>query len=200
VHRTPRRAETLMVLIALMGGVNAARMAAADTAAPAVPPAFAAADSAPAAATAPIPFDPAFAAVDSMRAHLGRLERTAGHAQLGNAVTDWEAYFKGSALRYARETIQSEDFGKRENEYLYEGARLRVFRSRGARSLTDPKDPRAGPFDLRIAWDAAGKVKTAFKNVGGRPANVEDSEPSGALGRAEWLRQLAQNARGAVKK
>jgi hypothetical protein len=136
--------------------------------------------------------DSALARMDTMRRHLSAMHVRRDSAETGGIVTHWSAWTSGKTPRFIRETIQQEDFGSRTNEYFYEHAELRAFVSRGDRSLTDPRNPEAGAYVLRVVWGRAGDVNRADKLVSGKPTPVEDTEPGGAKSRGAWLYQLVQ--------
>jgi hypothetical protein len=164
-------------LLAMVLGLAAPRPAAAATAAPAVHATYA---------------DSALARMDTMRRHLSSMHVRRDSIETGGIVTHWSAWSQGKTPRFIRETIQQEDFGSRTNEYFYEHGELRAFVSRGDRSLTDPRNPEAGAYVLRVVWGRAGDVSRADKVVSGKPTPVEDTEPGGAKTRGAWLYQLVQ--------
>jgi hypothetical protein len=129
----------------------------------------------------------AYAALDRARAALPGLRASSDSTEAGGSKVDWTAYFERDSLRFIRETIEIESYGKRTNEYVFESGRLRVFASRGAHALTGPPTER-GPFRLRIAFDPDGGVIASEKFISEVKVPLEASEPPAALGRAEWLR------------
>jgi hypothetical protein len=131
----------------------------------------------------------AYAALDRARAGLPGLRASSDSTQAGGSRVDWTAYFDRDSLRFVRETIEIESYGKRTNEYVFEGGRLRVFASRGEHALTGPPTQR-GPYRLRIAFDPAGGVIASEKFISEAQVPLEPSEPPAALGRADWLRGL----------
>jgi hypothetical protein len=136
--------------------------------------------------------DSALARMDSMRRHLSSMHSRRDTVEIGGIVAHWTAWTSGKAPRFIRETIDQEEFGVRTNEYFYEHGELRAFVSRGPRSLTDPRNPTAEPYVLRVVWGRSGDVSHADKVVADKPTPVEDNEKTGAKSRGLWLLQLVQ--------
>jgi hypothetical protein len=130
-----------------------------------------------------------FAALEHTRASLAGFRTVQDSVQSGGLKSIWVAYVDRDSVRYIHETIDAPVYGRRTNEYLFIGGRLRVFASSGPHALNGPPDER-GPYQLRIAFDPTGVETAAEKFVNDVSTKREDVEPPAALGRAEWL--LAQ--------
>lgn len=133
----------------------------------------------------------AYLALDQARASLASFHAAQGQAVAGGDTTLWWAYTDRDSLRYIREVIENPVYGRRTNEYVFAGGRLRVFASSGRISLTGPVSER-GPYRMRIAFNSAGSVIASEKIVNEKPVSIEASEPPAALGRSDWLRALIQ--------
>ena len=132
-----------------------------------------------------------YAALDQARASLATFHAAEGQAVAGGDTTRWLAYTDGDSLRYIREVVENPVYGKRTNEYVFAGGRLRVFASSGGISLTGPLSER-GPYRMRIAFDSGGNMIAAEKIVSEKPVSIEPSEPPAAIGRSDWLRAQLQ--------
>ena len=181
-HAPAADAERVHARIAQPAGA-AARTARADSAA------AQAADS----AAAPVDSSRAWAFADSVRTRLAVLRKLDGRVEVGGAVSTWNAYFEGRELRYVTEDLAQDEYGTRHNEYFFAREHLRVFTSRGPRSLTGPLAER-GPYELRIAFGAQDLSIASEKRVMGKIQGLEDSEATGAQARAAWLYELARQA------
>jgi hypothetical protein len=130
-----------------------------------------------------------YGALYRTRAELPRLSRLAGHREAPDSRLDWTAWSERDSLRFIREDLEVPLSGKHVNEYAFEHGVLAVFASSGEHALTGGPDER-GPYRMRIAYDAAGKVVAAEKFVSDAGKALEPYEAPAALSRADWLRAL----------